>query len=565
MVIGSYLTTNGMRLKTTSFPFVAVAFLCLNLTIARAATPVSSAPQINPNLINNQNQQQKQQIEQQNALPQLPPVVKAPPAGQQAVESPGASFKLLGVTVDKSPFLSKSEVDAVINSYIGKSVNIGTLKHIVNEINDIFTFKKSFTTSAYLPPQKIENGIVHIAILEGRLGKIKVTGANALSDSFILSYVDVKPNEIVDLPKVANDLARFNETGVARIQAVVQPGSAFGLTDIQLSVTEPPRNMLQLFVDNQGVDSVGKNEAGMLYQLYAPFGIDDKLTVYTVKSQGDIAGDVAYNVPVNSSGGRVGLSVSSGSINVVSGPYQPLSITGTSQGVSANFTQPAFVTDEWMFLVNGALSLNESKSSQMDTTVTSNQAKIETIGFKWGYTNQAMSASVSPTYSFVQSHSLISGGNTDFNLIGGTFYVRSQMPRGFVALLSGAWQASSQDLIPGDQLFQVGGPTTVRGYPANAVAGPSGYFGNFELHHAVPLPRDLAIAGANLDGFVYLDQGGVFNPYPPYQDLRSVGAGLSWNINQYFSAEVNAGYPLKKSVFGQSDAAVYLRVIAKVF
>jgi hemolysin activation/secretion protein len=30
--------------------------------------------------------------------------------------------------------------------------------------------------------------------------------------------------------------------------------------------------------------------------------------------------------------------------------------------------------------------------------------------------------------------------------------------------------------LPGDQLFQLGGPTTVRGYPTDAVAGPDGYY-----------------------------------------------------------------------------------------
>ncbi len=157
---------------------------------------------------------------------------------------------------------------------------------MVKEINDLYAARGIVTAAAYLPPQKLKDGIVTIKIVEGRLGRIKITGANQLSSDFVLSHVDQKAGAVVDVPAMTRELAFFNKTGVARIQALMQPGAQFGLTDIELSVVEPAKNLIQVFGgDNMGVSSVGRLEAGTLLQHYGMLGLDDKLTLYAVKSE----------------------------------------------------------------------------------------------------------------------------------------------------------------------------------------------------------------------------------------------------------------------------------------
>ena len=73
-----------------------------------------------------------------------------------------------------------------------------------------------------------------------------MSNANALSD-FVLSHVDLKAGEVFDVPRITQDLAFFNKTGVARIQALMQPGAQFGLTDVELAVTEHPKDLIQTF------------------------------------------------------------------------------------------------------------------------------------------------------------------------------------------------------------------------------------------------------------------------------------------------------------------------------
>ncbi len=563
------MTEPLVRGKHTRFRRNLVLFAAILLApvLANAGIPAPPPPtqQLNPGLINNQGQQNRKQLEQQNALPPASPGVKAPPQQPEAAPEEGLSFLLRGVRVDPTPFLTKQEIDGVVQGYIGKMVNIGTLRRMVGALNAILVKKRHITVSAYLPPQQVRHGIVHIAIIEGRLGKVGVSGAKALSRSYVRSYIHLRQNDVIDLPEVENDLARFNNTGIARLQAALLPGSNFGLTDIQLSVTEPARNLFQVFVDNQGVASVGQDEVGAMYQRYGPFGIDDRLTVYGVKSSGNTFGSVSYNVPFNALGGRIGISASSGSINVVSGIYQPLAVVGHSEIISANISQPVFVHGSWMLLGDGSYAYNFSDSSQQTTSVTSDKVKLETIGFKLAYAGHDINASFAPTYSLAQWHSGVSDNGMNFGLAGGNFYIRGNLPDGYAAQAMANWQMASTALIPASVLFQVGGPTTVRGFPANAAAGPSGYFVNLELHHLLPVPDLLRNPGSTLDGFLFFDQGRSYNPFPAYQDLRSAGFGASWDISRYLAANVNVGFPLETSVYGQSSSQIYFSIVAKVF
>ena len=322
------------------------------------------APSVLQGVVNTQTQQLQQSIEQQTQLPQVPAVAPSPPS-QFAVTAPGGpTFVLRGVVVDDSYFLRKDEIAAITQKYVGKSVDLSDVQRMVKEINDLFAARGLSTAAAFLPPQKLRDGIVHVQVVEGRLGKVTVKGANALSKDFVLTRVDLKPGEVLDVPALTDRLSMVNGTSVARIQASLQPGAQFGLTDIDLAVTEPPRTFLQLFADNQGVQSVGPYEAGALFQLYAPLGVDDKLTLYAIKAQGNVYGSGAYSLPFDPWGGRIGVSFNREATKTVWGPYSSLDITGTTDIGSINLSQPVFARSNWLLLLNGSVSKEETSSDQ---------------------------------------------------------------------------------------------------------------------------------------------------------------------------------------------------------
>jgi hemolysin activation/secretion protein len=211
-----------------------------------------------------------------------------------------------------------------------------------------------------------------------------------------------------------------------------------------------------------------------------------------------------------------------------------------------------------MFLVNGSFAHQISTSEQSGIHITGDTTNLETGGFTLAYTGTSLSASASPTVSAAQSYSAISGLTEDFALQSGTFGSLLQLPYDFNASLGGAWQIASKELLPGDQLLQVGGPTTVRGFPTDAVAGPDGYYANLELH------RPFHAFDTTIDPYAFYDRGVVYNHFPAVQTLNSLGAGVSWTLSKYAVAELGAGFPLDKVVDPQAPYQIYFRITAKL-
>jgi hemolysin activation/secretion protein len=541
--------------------------LCLGLysiaTVAQAAPPSPPPPQIDPGQINNANQKAREKLQDQNNLPQEAPVVAPPQKAPKIILPPGPTFLLTGVKIDESTLLKHGEIAAVTSKYVGTQVDMARIQKMVAEINSLYSSRGFATATAYLPPQEVTNGVVQVKLVEGRLEKITVTGAKALKQDFVRAHIDEKPGDVVNLPQVADQLSAFNKTGVARFQALLQPGTQFGMTDIEIAVTEPPRDTVQVFYDNEGVASVGANEGGILAQAYAPLGIDDKFTLYAVGSEGNLNGNVAYNVPFDTIGGRVGVSLTKGQIRVISGTYENLHVHGRSDSAALNLSQPLFANANWLFLYSMSLVDTTTTSSQFQSPtshvlVTSNDTKVASEGLSVGYASQRFSITLSPTVSEATSASKVSHLTTQFITAGGSGNAYLQLARTLSLSVSSQWQVASKDTLPGDQLFQAGGPSTVRGYETNAAAGPTGFFTNTELRNAWTFHK---VEGS---AFLFYDHGEVYNHFPAAQIMNSMGAGLAVALTKRISADFTAGFPLKKVVGGEAGREVYVRLTTKL-
>lgn len=553
----------GLQRLTGVAAATALAAAALPPAAFAQALPANVAPRIDPGLINQQDRRNQIQLEEQtNPLSQGPAVVAPKAAPNPIAPRGGPTFVLRAVTFDPSTFLTRAELDAVAAPYLGKRVDISDVQRIVKAVNDLLTDRKIATAAAFLPQQDLRTGTLRVGIVEGKLGQVTVKNNVSLDADYLRSRIGGTPGQVVDPNALGDDVARFNKTGVAQVQAFLQPGTQFGLSDIQLSVTEPPVNAMQLFVDNQGVGSVGTLEGGFLFQRYGFFGLDDRFTLYTVKSSGNFAGNASYNVPFDLSGGRIGLSGSAGRIHIVNGPFVPLDVDGSSQTAALNLSQPLYVDQNWLVLALASFGYTKSSSDQSRIPITDNQTFKGTGGATIGYSNPTFAASVSPTFTYAHTDFGVTDQRTDFNLYSGTYGASLHLPYDFLAVLGGSFQVSSKALIPGDSLFQIGGPTTVRGFPTDAIAGPTGYYGNLELHHGL---ASLSSVLSGIDVYGFYDRGSVYNVQEPrVVTLNSAGVGLSYDIKKVALAELGAGFPLNHALDRQPDYEFYFRLTAKL-
>ena len=104
--------------------------------------------------------------------------------------------------------------------------------------------------------------------------------------------------------------------------------------------------------------------------------------------------------------------------------------------------------------------------------------------------------------------------------------------------------------MPGELLFQIGGPTTVRGYPSDGVAGDDGFYVNLELH------KPFKVQDKTINGFAFLDAGEVYSSFPKVTTLVSAGVGASYAFNKNSRFDLVVGVPLKKTLANQSKATL---------
>ncbi|MET4173193.1 hemolysin activation/secretion protein [Bradyrhizobium sp. LA6.1] len=534
------------------------AALGVGLAACCIAPSRAQVPSINPGVIQNDVDRQRRQLERQSAPPKLtgPAVIGGAREKSQLLKPGGPKFRLRKVEFDASKFITPAELDEIAKKYVGKNVDIAALLQLVADINAIYTERGIVTGIATLPDQDAKGGVVKIKLTEGRLQKTTIEGNKQTRTDYILQRVKEPEGEVLDVPKLNRDVIWFNRTNDVQIKALLQPGTSFGLTDLQFAVIEPPVDTLQLFTDNQGAENTGRWEGGAFYKRHGLFGVDDRLTFYGVRADGNLNGNAAYSIPVNPWGGRVGVSYTEGKIKIIQGPFVALDVTGRSSQAAVNFSQPVWVTQNWLILLNAAETEGKTVSRFATVSVTDDHYDKATAGLSVTNSGNTYSITVSPAVNYITWHDYVLGNNRAFNTYTGSLIATSAAgPQNFSANVLASWQYTQEKLLPGDQIFSIGGPTTVRGYPSNSASGDSGYYFNAELHY------NWSSWLKGFDTYIFTDWGAVYSTFPGVTELASVGVGFSWTYASFMTFEANYATPLKMAVSTQNHYEAYGRVI----
>ncbi|KRE08033.1 hypothetical protein ASE63_22165 [Bosea sp. Root381] len=534
----------------------SLAAACLALGLAAGFLAGPARAQIVSQTIENEAERQRLEIERQTAPQrQRGPAVVAPPVGPR-LEFPagGASVLLTRIEFSESRFLDAAELDAIRTRHVGRRVDLAGIGQIVQSVNDLYAEKGQITASAVLPPQKLDGGVLRIQLVEGRVGKVSVTGAVQTWPWYARSQVPIADGEVVDAPALNRTVSVFNRINELQIRAQLGAGASFGLTDVDLALTEPPRNVVQLSYDNQGVLSTGRYQGILFLRHHNLLGIDDRLVLYGSRARGSILGSGSYTLPVSAWGTRLGASFTRSAYRIVNGAIRELRPDGISESASLTLSQPIFATDTVLLQATGALGTGRGRSKQLDTaTVDSSYTRVQ-AGLSLNLTLAGINHSSTANWSQVAREDKLLGQNRNYTILTGNTASIWRINENVYGSLVGAWQYTGEKQLPGDQIFQIGGPTTVRGYPIGAAFGDSGFYGQAELHYLLPEPLN------QLEAFVFLDHGITYPSVIDSMRATSVGAGLIWRPTDWASFEGGIGRPLERVSAAQRDVELYFRL-----
>jgi hemolysin activation/secretion protein len=465
------------------------------------------------------------------------------------------SFDIVGSSV-----FSQSELTKAIKSYRNRPLTLSELFQVRSVITKLYTDQGYVNSGAYIPPQELNNGTVKIAILEGKLEDINVSGTERLTPRYITDRLKMAAGQPVDAESLlaALQLLRLDpliDNISAELSAGIQPGTSL----LDIKIKEADVFNLTTSFNNQKSPSIGSNQRSASFNHGNLLGIGDKFNFTFSNTEGSNSFDFAYSLPFNAKNGTINAAYGSNANDVVEDPFNDLDIQSKSRYFEINLRQPLVLKPNQELALGLSFARSESETSLMNDgslnlsrgADANGETKISAVRFVQEYVNRdegkvlALRSQFSVGIDAFNATSNDDAPDSTFLAWRGQSQWVKRLDEDFLFLLRGDVQIAAGSLVPLEQ-FRIGGSNSARGYRQDLSLGDSGIFGSAELR--VPILRFRKI-----DGLVqiapFFDIGTLWNTDDveiANATLPSLGLGLNLAMGDQFNARLDWGIPLVK-------------------
>jgi hemolysin activation/secretion protein len=498
-------------------------------------------------------------------LPQVTPPKPALPAGTK-VNVAVKDFRFSGNTV-----FSSDELRGLVQEFIGKTLDFNGLNDAAGRVQRHYRERGYFLAVAYLPQQEIKDGIVEIAVLEGRLGQInlQVDPKTKLKESFARSILaaHLKPGDLITENSLERPLLLLRDLPNMEVTSELGPSKTqVGAADLTVKIAENPKPFDgYVDADNHGNRFSGEYRLGINLNAGDLTGYGDLLSFRGfITDESMKFGRLSYVIPIGPYGTRVGASAT-GFQYRLGKDFAASDISGEGQVYTLYALHPILRTRNANLFVQGAAERKDLEDRPggiaVDQTITN--GKLGVVG---DFRDRLLSGGLN-SYSFT-----VTGGKLEiqpdtalaFDQLPGTGpqtaghftklnleYRRLQrLSDQFNLLFAYTAQGANKNLTSAEKIA-LGGPNGVRAYPVGEAPGDVGQIGTLELRYLVP---KLQVFGGDLTLSTFVDHGQVLtlkNPPPndptAFQNKRSItgaGVGISLGREGNFLLRLDIATPL---------------------
>ncbi len=454
------------------------------------------------------------------------------------------------VVDDDAPAELRAALPALTARYTGSQRSFEDLIAAVTEVTRYLQRDLGYYLGyAYLPEQEPTDGVVRIAVLEGRLDQVVLNWRDGLAvdRAVIEGYLArLQPGAVLRVRDVERVVYLVNDLRGVSTRFEVRAGSRPGTATLVVTPLPESRWAGRVELDANGSKPLGEYRVGGLLQMNSPFGRGDGFTANALASHtGGLAfALLGYTTPVGSDGLKLGASLSGVRYQLDREQF-PLDLHGTA------FTFNAY----------GLYPVLRSRNLNLFALASLEHKQYEDRNINSG-TRKSVDALVLGATGDFRDSVLGGGVNTyELNLAGG----RLRYPDGrssaldddenFTKLVYGFTRL--QDLVTGRALvymalrgqyaannldtteqFRVGGPDGVRAYASGEGTGDIGTVATLELRVLPPeawlgrMAREFVFSAFADAGYVQYRHRGRVNADPNarrnHARFGGVGLGLAW-------------------------------------
>jgi hemolysin activation/secretion protein len=249
-------------------------------------------------------------------LPAPPDDVRPrPPEPKPALPvSPTLKVRVSKFTFSGNTLFSDETLSEVVKEFAGKELDFEGLNDAATRVRAYHRERGYFLAQAYLPQQAIRQGVVEIAVIEGRIGIVELQRrpASRLAEWLLAGILSehLKTGDIITETGLEKPLLLINDLPTAVVTSEIRPSQTVGAADLRVNV-DGGVGLFSGYVDfdNHGDRFTGEYRLGGSLNVNNPLTIGDQLTLRAFTTGGDMTfGRIAYIVPVGFWGTRLGAS-----------------------------------------------------------------------------------------------------------------------------------------------------------------------------------------------------------------------------------------------------------------
>lgn len=462
------------------------------------------------------------------------PVPKAAPEVLPRVEEPRPALGAPGLKVTVSAFritgntlFSEALLLDQVKEFVGKEQTIDGLNDAATKVRAYYRERGYFLAQAYLPQQEIKGGVVEIAVIEARVGKVAVDfrQGSRFSETLVRGIVEshLKEGDIITENSLETPLLLLNDFPNAVVTSEIKPSQTIGAADLLVHVSDQGGSAINGFVDmdNAGNRYTGAIRTGISLNLNNPFAFGDQISYRAFRTDEDMAFyRMAYVFPVGYWGTRVGMSYATFHYRLGK-DFIGLQAHGAG-AVTTLYAFHPFIRTRSSNLIAQFAYETKSLSDRVDTAGTIKDHRITSskLGVVGDFRDAIFGGGLnSYSYTITEGDVQISPGSqltADLSAAGfqtsgrfakSNFEFRrlQKITDNSNVLLAINGQMASKNL-PSAEKFSLGGVSGVRAYPTGEALGDTGWVFQGEYRYIIP---GFKVAGGDVTVSGFWDQGWV--------------------------------------------------------
>ena len=236
-----------------------------------------------------------------------------------------------GLDLDKNDLLPQQVVDDIEAKMIGQEISLGSIKAVIEAVNEAFKEQEYELSRALLPEQIITDGRLKLQLVQTTIGQIKIEDRDRMDERFVFNHLALNEGDYISLAELERSIRLYNAGNKSKLTTELAPGENFGETDIFVQVNEPEAIELPSFSVNNYANEVSdwrNNSATVLFNNL--LGKDDETTVTYSDSGGSNSYSVLLSMPLSYTGTNFSASYAASQTKTVSGNPDTVGYRGTS-------------------------------------------------------------------------------------------------------------------------------------------------------------------------------------------------------------------------------------------